>query len=251
MGDIVEALGWAARTWSSQCPYARNPFLMQTTTLIIAPTFITAAAYAILGRLIILGGAQSSAFRPRTYIVVFVTCDLISLIVQAAGGSLAAGESNKINGNTKPGTNIMVAGIVFQMASMTVFVGVLVDFLIRSIRKLGGILSRANYRVIAAMMLSMLAVYIRSIYRTVELVQGWSGYLITHQQYFFGFDAALMTFALAVYQIPGVSFQSLIKPVESDEEGRPEEGEKIHCVFARGSGKRCGKVEETETESPQ
>ena len=173
--------------------------------------------------------------------------------MQAAGGSLAAGESNTLGGNTKPGTNIMVAGIVFQMASMSVFVGVLVDFLIRCIRTLRGVLSWANYRVIAAMMLSMLAVYVRSIYRTVELVQGWSGYLITHQQYFIGFDAALMTFALVVYQVPGVSFQSLIKPVGGEEEDR-EEGEKsllsekIHCVFAKGTGKGCGKVEETETE---
>ena len=32
---IAEAIGWAGRTWSSQCPNNLNAFLMQITTLII------------------------------------------------------------------------------------------------------------------------------------------------------------------------------------------------------------------------
>lgn len=32
---IVEILGWVARIWSSKCPYAQTPYLMQITTLII------------------------------------------------------------------------------------------------------------------------------------------------------------------------------------------------------------------------
>jgi hypothetical protein len=31
----AEVIGWAGRTWSSQCPYNANAFLMQITTLII------------------------------------------------------------------------------------------------------------------------------------------------------------------------------------------------------------------------
>ncbi|KAL3426468.1 rta1 domain-containing protein [Phlyctema vagabunda] len=208
-GALGEALGWAARTWSSKCPYSRDAFLMQTTSLIIAPTFFTAAAYVILGRLIILTGAQSSYFRPRTYVITFVICDLISLIVQAVGGSIASRESNKMNGNTKPGTNIMVAGIVFQMASMSAFVGVLIDYMIRCNRTLGNNLSTTQFRVIMAMIFSVIAVYIRSVYRTVELLQGWEGYLITHERFFIGFDAALMCFAVGIYHTPSVNFQVL------------------------------------------
>lgn len=222
IGALAEALGWVARTWSSQCPYTRNAFLMQTTTLIIAPTFFTAAAYVVLGRLIILAGPKSSAFKARTYIIVFVTCDLISLIVQAVGGSIASGESNKINGNTKPGTRIMVAGILFQMASMTIFVGVLVDFLVRCTRLLDNILKAAQFRVIAAMMLSVVAIYTRSIYRTIELIQGWEGYLMTHERFFIGFDAALMVFAVAIYHVPGVNFRTLRLPVENSESGQTD-----------------------------
>ncbi|CAG7972183.1 unnamed protein product [Penicillium salamii] len=35
IGCLVELLGWAARAWSSICPYAQTPYMMQITTLII------------------------------------------------------------------------------------------------------------------------------------------------------------------------------------------------------------------------
>jgi len=35
IGGLCELLGWAGRTWSSDCPYQLTPFLMQTTLLIL------------------------------------------------------------------------------------------------------------------------------------------------------------------------------------------------------------------------
>lgn len=35
IGCLVEVLGWAGRTWSSECPYNSTAFLMQISTLII------------------------------------------------------------------------------------------------------------------------------------------------------------------------------------------------------------------------
>jgi hypothetical protein len=84
---------------------------MQITTLIIAPTFITAGLYVILGALINRLGRESSVLGPRMYAIVFLTCDIIALIIQAVGGAMASTESDKINGDTKPGTNIMVSSM--------------------------------------------------------------------------------------------------------------------------------------------
>jgi hypothetical protein len=86
---------------------------MQITTLIIAPTFFTAGLYIILGALINRLGRHSSMLGPKMYAIVFLTCDLIALVVQAIGGAMASSESDKINGNTKPGTNIMVSLTLF------------------------------------------------------------------------------------------------------------------------------------------
>ncbi|KAJ4177977.1 hypothetical protein NW755_013527 [Fusarium falciforme] len=131
LGAMTELIGWAGRTWSSKCPYNGDAFLMQITTLIIAPTFFTAGLYVILGTLINRLGRSSSLLGPKMYAVVFLTADIVALVIQAIGGALASTEADKINGDTETGTNIMVAGIVFQMAAMVVFTGLVLDFMRR------------------------------------------------------------------------------------------------------------------------
>lgn len=51
------------------------------------------------------------------------------------------------------------------------------------------------------MVLSVLCVYVRSIYRTVELLQGWKGFLITRERYFVALDGAMMVVAVAVFNV--------------------------------------------------
>jgi hypothetical protein len=192
---VVEVLGWAGRTWSSHCPYNENAFLMQITTLVAAPTFLSAGAYLILGRLIRLVGRRSSLISPRTYLILFTTCDIISLVVQAVGGAKAS-VAQRQDKDTRPGTDIMVAGILFQLGTMSIFVIFLLDFLRRTRQEQ---LSRESRIVLAAMGLSVTAIFVRSIYRSVELLQGWRGFLITHQGYFIALDGAMIVIAVGVY----------------------------------------------------
>ncbi|KAF5568426.1 RSB1 [Fusarium phyllophilum] len=166
----------------------------------LAPFFFTAGVYIILGRLIQVFGRDCSILRPSLYLWIFCTCDVISLVVQAIGGGLASAAVNKVNGNTDPGTNTMVAGIVFQLASMSVFVALAIDFLIRSTRR--GMLKsgkKSSIPILSAMTLSLLSIYLRSIYRTIELSQGWTGYLITHERYFIALEGAMMVIAVGVF----------------------------------------------------
>ncbi|CVL00272.1 hypothetical protein FPRO06_06214 [Fusarium proliferatum] len=200
IGGLVEIIGWAGRAWSSQCPYNSTAFLMQISTLIIAPVFFTAGVYIILGRLIQIFGRGSSILRPSLYLWIFCTCDTISLFVQAIGGGMVSAAVNKVNGNTDPGVNTMVAGVVFQLASMTVFVALAIDFLVRSTRR--GMLrsgKQSSIPMLSAMTLSLVCIYLRTIYRTIELIQGWSGYLISQEQYFIGLDGAMMVIAVGIF----------------------------------------------------
>ncbi|EED19947.1 RTA1 domain protein, putative [Talaromyces stipitatus ATCC 10500] len=200
VGAMVEVLGWAGRAWSSQCPYMLTPFLMQISTLIIAPAFFTAGIYVILGRLINVLGRSSSILSPALYLWIFCTCDIISLVVQAIGGGMASSEAGKVDGDTKPGTDIMVAGIVFQLASITVFAVCVFDFLRRILKQRLLRTVQGNVTpLLLAMMFSIVLIYIRSIYRVIELVQGWSGYLITHEAYFIALDGSMMVPAVAIF----------------------------------------------------
>jgi len=112
-------------------------------------------------------------------------------MVQAAGGGIASGESNQ-NKSTKPGTHIIVAGILIQLFSMTIFSICFGVFLFRS-KKLH---TPKNERlVIGGTILALVCVYIRSFYRTIELFQGWTGYLISHERFFVALDAAMIVIA--------------------------------------------------------
>lgn len=208
---------------------------MQITTLIIAPVFFSAAAYITLGALIRIVGRSSSILSPRMYVIIFSTADVVSLVIQAIGGGSASVASNR-GTNTKPGTNTMVAGILFQLATMVVFVGFMLDFLRRAFKmeKPGN-----TNRVILAMSLSILTIFIRSIYRSIELLQGWKGYLITHERYFVALDAAMMVVACGIYNVvdpavllPKVHVKDVV--VEEDEEVRDVDGEEVEVKSVTG-----------------
>lgn len=153
--------------------------------------------------------------KPSLYLWIFCTCDIVSLVIQAIGGGMASAEADKVNGNTATGTNIMVAGIIFQLVSITIFVVCAVDFVIRTMRhKLLQSLTGSIVPLLGAMIFSVLCIYVRSIYRTIELLQGWRGYLITHEEYFVALDGAMMVAAVVVFNVvhPGWLLPDQDKP---------------------------------------
>ncbi|KAL2030267.1 hypothetical protein VTO58DRAFT_107621 [Aureobasidium pullulans] len=210
IGCLTEVLGWAARSWSNECPYNANAFLMQICTLIIAPTFFTAGIYVILGRMIAIAGPGVSPIGPTWYLWIFCTVDVISLVIQAVGGGSAAVAFNSTPpGNTKVGTNIMVAGIDFQLASVVIFSVLFFLFLYRAAVKLS-LPPFKNDKDMKLLVLvtsfSILLIIMRSIYRTVELAGGWSGHVIETERYFLALDGAPMAALVIAFNIlhPGV-----------------------------------------------
>lgn len=196
----AELIGWASRTWAAKCPYNHDAFLSQIVTLIIAPVFFSAALYVLLGKLIRDLGRASSILSAKWYTIVFCTCDVVSLIIQAAGGAMASMADT--DEEQDRGTNIMEAGIGFQLATMTLFGVLLGDFAWRVLGRRFGLrdaITRELKLVLIAIAISFVMIYIRSIYRTIELAQGWRGHLITHEAYFIGLDAAIMVVAVAVF----------------------------------------------------
>lgn len=205
IGALTELLGWAARTWASECPYNYNAFLMQICTLIIAPTFFSAGLYVILGRMIQILGPESSPISPALYLWIFCTIDVVSLVVQAVGGGLAAvAFSDTPEGNTKVGTDTMVAGIDFQLASVLVFTFLFFLVILRTSRRYGKETFTADRNMmllVSTTTFAILLIVMRSIYRTVELAEGWTGYVITTQRYFIALDGAAMAALVITFNV--------------------------------------------------
>ncbi len=73
-------------------------------------------------------GESISRLRPKTYTIVFVTCDLVSLILQAVGGAITSIADADQYELAQDGINIMIAGLASQVASLTLFMALCLDF---------------------------------------------------------------------------------------------------------------------------
>lgn len=141
-------------------------------------------------------GRRYSLISARMYLAIFVSFDVVSIVIQAVGGASASKTGGQDPpGNTTPGTHIMMAGIIIQLVSMCVFGMLWLVFLWRA-RAVP--ISRVFLMVTT---FSAFCIIVRNFYRAVELSQGWKGYLITHEVYFAVLDGALMLLSVGVFNI--------------------------------------------------
>ena len=157
----------------------------------------------ILGRLIVTLGRQTSPISPNMYLYIFCTVDVISLVIQAVGGGMASVAFQQTPpGNTDLGTRIMVAGVLFQLAAIIVFSILFTWVILKGLKSRGEVLRELKVRlVLGATVLSVMSLVARAVYRTIELLQGWEGYLITTEKYFFALDGAMMVLAVVVFNV--------------------------------------------------
>lgn len=131
-------------------------------------------------------------------------------------------------GDTEVGTRIMVAGILFQLAAIMVFSSLFVWVVLQGLKSRGEVLKQIKVKmVLGATCISVLVLVIRAIYRTVELLQGWSGYLITTEGFFLALDGSMMVICVVVFNIarPGWAspYKGLSPPVQMSGQGSSEQ----------------------------
>lgn len=240
-GYGLEFAGFLGRVLSFKDNTDMNYYLLQFVSLTIAPAFIMAGIYFLFAQCVVIHGRQFSVLKPMWYSYFFIGCDVLSLVIQAGGGAAASIATNR-HDDTKPGTNTMIAGIVFQVVAMTVFLTFWFEFLRRlyfrksnvdslpadykehplakpsvgnffkllfhgkSAREYKSLYREPVYNpkfesirsrklmpyMPLGLTIAVIAVYIRCIYRVVELAQGFSGYLITHEVYLMTLDALMI-----------------------------------------------------------
>jgi hypothetical protein len=207
---VFEITGWSARTYSHFEPGKLIPYLIQNITTINGPTPLIAAYFIILAEIIRRLGPCYSRLRPKMYTTVFFTADIISLAVQGVGGSMAAIAAGN-DKDPEKGGRIMLGGIIFQMIAITVFMGLASEFIYRYLtdkpfQREDNEPPSGNYFLDGKMKgaifgtaFACIALYVRSIYRTIELIDGWEGRIITTELYFFAMDGAMI--ALMMYSL--------------------------------------------------
>ncbi|KAG9023505.1 hypothetical protein FS837_005765 [Tulasnella sp. UAMH 9824] len=230
-GGVGEIIGWAGRTWSSRNYANDNAFYMNICCTIIAPSFMTAAMFIMMGRIIHLVGTEYSRLKPRTYSILFISADLVALVVQAVGGAAAA--SAETPEGSERGANIMVAGIIVQMAAITIYCVIQGDYLWRVLTERpvrpsssGVVTPRSDIEgasnnltlekeavsgrarltpnirnMLLGLGISTVFIYIRSIYRTIELLDGWNGPVYVNERLFNSLDGMPIFVAMFVLNV--------------------------------------------------
>ncbi|KAF8202068.1 RTA1 like protein-domain-containing protein [Mycena galopus ATCC 62051] len=187
---LGELVGWSGRLWSSFSPSFSNPYMMQITSTIIAPTPLIAVNFVLLSWIVTRLGPSYARLTPRWYTIIFVSCDIMALFIQGAGGGIASSAATRAGANL--GANIMLAGIVFQFVAIITYSSLAGDFLrryhtdrpVRGSSVHRGIMDTKLKTMVAALAFATLVLFIRSIYRIIELATGWHGRVIETAVYF-------------------------------------------------------------------
>jgi hypothetical protein len=210
---------------------------MQIIGLTLAPAFYAGSIYFCLSRIITTFGADNSRIPPAKYPRIFITCDVLALILQAAGGGIAA--SAKLSDSSPTlGADILIAGLSFQVCTMVVFVGLATDFAIRTwlrTRSMGeealnpeyaALRSTTKFRgFLIALTFATLCIFARCVYRVIELAEGYGGHLARTQNYFVVLEGAVVCAAVLSLNVfhPAFCFPSDTPEKEVAEEEEEEE----------------------------
>jgi len=113
-------------------------------------------------------------------------------MLQAVGGGFAGGAGNNVK-LRNIGTNLMISGIVWQVATLIAFSGLVIDYALRTRRlwdqvapDAKSLLMERKFRsFLAAVAMAFVTVFLRCVYRIAEMVGGWANPIMRDE---IGFD---------------------------------------------------------------
>lgn len=202
-GIIMEIIGFAVRVISIEERSSLAVYAIQSFFILVAPVVFAASIYVTLSKLLRVTRTQDCSFlRPKWITRIFVSGDIISLLLQGAGGGIQAGAKTKNKSDL--GSNLAIGGLVVQIIFFSMFIILSGVCHARTAKHYDSVQPKcppvlrmrpALYYVLYA---SSLLILIRSIYRVIEYAQGYEGYLMNHEVYLYCLDALLMFILTAI-----------------------------------------------------
>lgn len=176
-------------------PFSKFGFKLNVILLTVAPAFLSAGLYVMLKRLVIIFGPEFSRITPNGYAYIFISSDLVSIVLQGVGGSISAVATEKTF--LDQGVDIMIAGLASQVFTLTIFAGLCIDFAIKVFRnrhmlaqdRLAYMASVKFKLVTGAMTLAFLCIFARCAYRVAELSGGWGSEIMRKEGEFVVLDS--------------------------------------------------------------
>ncbi|KAL1845234.1 hypothetical protein VTK73DRAFT_830 [Phialemonium thermophilum] len=204
VGGVFQVVGYCGRIWSHFDSTAIGGFVVQAILILVAPALYAASIYMILGRLMRSLHAESLSLIPVRWLTkTFVAADVLSFTLQAGGGGIQAGGTLELY---QVGEKVIVVGLFLQIAFFGFFIFTTVVFHRRlSARQRGHVSQQAHAipwrRHLVVLYVVSIVIFVRSVFRVVEYLQGNDGYIVSHEWFLYVFDAFLMATVMAVLAV--------------------------------------------------
>ncbi|KAK3072221.1 hypothetical protein LTR53_007213 [Teratosphaeriaceae sp. CCFEE 6253] len=213
--SLTGSAGYYGRLLLHNDPFSDFGFKLNVTLLTVAPAFISASLYLTLKSAIVVFGQNLSRLRPAWYAYVFIACDAVSIVLQGAGGALSAVAEQK--SLLDLGVHIMIAGLVSQVVTLTIFVGLVVEYVVRCRRNRDdlnpgslALVHSARFQLFAAaMVIAFFCIFARCCFRVAELWGGWGNHIMREEADFIILDSdmcALATLLMSIFH-PQIFFK--------------------------------------------
>lgn len=214
---LISLYSYIGRIMMESNPWNDAAFIMQMTCLIIGPAFVSASIYLTLKHFASTFGSEHSVVRPKWYTWMFIAADVLSILIQAVGGGLAA--SGDTQEDTDMGAQIMLGGIVWQVVSLAAF-GILALLYLYRVHRSRNTLDQPKMDIartrsfklfLCAVAVAYIAIMVRCIYRIPELAGGWRNELMRKEIEFIILDSLMVTIALVALTVahPGYCFPQM------------------------------------------
>ena len=195
-GGTVFVAGFALREVSAFHPNNLNIFIASTVLLLLAPPVYALLNYIVLGRTLYYV-PYLSPIHPGRVISTFLGLDLVIGIITGNGASRVANQ-DATPSELRAGKALLRASILLQVISFFLFIVLEAVFHRRCI-KAGLLTPEANNkqatkvrRILSLMYISSVIISSRHIFRVVDVWQGYTGYLETHEWPMYIFDGLFM-----------------------------------------------------------
>ena len=246
MGGAWETAGYIFRTLSVQHQAAEGFQTAQLLLIILAPLWINAFVYMLLGRMIHFYLAHDRVFnlRARRITLIFVLFDLTAFLVQVSGASML-NSTNPIS-TQHLGMHIYMAGVGVQIFFICIFMTLAIQFqrLVKKEdfyshlhssspthspepagRKQPEKSARQAYHLLYVIYAVLLLIIFRNIYRLIEFSAGVDSSITTHEWYTWVFDSIPMLLCLIIFNIfhPGQVLRGPRSDFSEENKQRKEE----------------------------
>ncbi|KAJ1828975.1 hypothetical protein LPJ56_000736 [Coemansia sp. RSA 2599] len=197
---VAESLGYIFR---SVCinHISLGLFICMNLCLLLPPNALALFNYKVLAEIARQSNVSESRFylRPRFIVWFFFASDVFSFLLQSTGASMTADDDMVASGRW-----ICIGGLSIQLVFLTSFV-VLVALIMRDPRYAvlegdkDGAGKGSKMHVLWTVHATTALIYIRSIYRLVEFIDGYGGDIYSAEWAFYVFDSIMILLAFIVY----------------------------------------------------